>query len=224
MNDISHLLGKIHNVDCLPFMRSLPDKCVDLVLTDPPYGINSHAKNATRGKLATAKDYGKCEWDKSIPPKEVFTEIFRISKNQIIWGGNYFTEFLPGSPCWLFWDKNNGANDFADGELAYTSFKSAVRKYVFTWNGMIQENMAEKEERVHPTQKPTQLMVKILQDYLPLHDYPQSIIFDPFMGSGTTGLACQKRGRPWFGCELEPAYCLIAEKRIEAERAQLKLF
>ena len=226
---IDHLLGKVHNCDCMELMRQLPDKCVDLVLTDPPYGINSHKQNKTRGKvsggLAISKDYGDCEWDKQIPTKEVFDEIFRISKYQIIWGGNYFSQYLPNSPCWLFWDKNNGETDFADGELAFTNFKSAVRKYVYTWNGMLQDNMKEKEERVHPTQKPTVLMRRILRDYFSMLDYPTLIVFDPFMGSGTTGLACEKEGRKmWFGCELELKYCAIAEERVKRERDQLKLF
>ena len=103
MENINHLLGKVHNCDCMELMKQLPDKCVDLCLCDPPYGINSHKQNKTRGKaaggLAISKDYGACEWDISIPTREVFYHIIRISKVQIIWGGNYFSSYLPNSSC-----------------------------------------------------------------------------------------------------------------------------
>ena len=124
-------VNKIYNADCMDILKELPDKCIDLVLTDPPYGIGEAAgKNKSRSNKAIAKDYGNKDWDKSIPEKEIFNEILRVSKHQIIFGGNYFVEYLHNSPCWLVWDKNNGANDFADCELAWTNFKSAVRKYL----------------------------------------------------------------------------------------------
>jgi len=196
--------------DCLEEMKKMPDKSVDLVLTDPPYGIGI-AKLGTVGgnNLAQATDYGEQEWDNIIPSKEVFTEMFRISKNQIIFGGNYFVEYLFNSPCWIVWDKNNTGN-FADCELVWTSFKTAVRKIKYTWNGMIQGNMKEKEKRYHPTQKPQPVMSWILRNY----SEGNQIILDPFMGSGTTGLACKELGREFIGIEISPEYFKIAENRI----------
>lgn len=213
---IEHLLGKIHQGDCLPFMRSLPDKCVDLVLTDPPYGINAN-KNPVRGKHGANVVEGG-DWDKTRPSAEIFKEILRISKSHIIWGGNYFADLLPASMCWLCWDK--GAREFslADGELAHTSFNKAMR--IFTYY----RAAANQDGKVHPTQKPGALMRWCLNDIAKEENGGGQIVFDPFMGSGTTAVACERLGRKWFGCELEPKYVDIANKRIEAERNQLKLF
>src|SRR3990167_4707343 len=149
-------LNKVILGDCLEVMKGMPDKCVDLVLTDPPYGIGitknswqnykdpeEYKRRIKEGKkvrgqgLAIPKEYIGEDWDSAIPSKEYFCEIFRVSKNQVIFGGNYFVEYLKNSPCWIVWDKNNGGNNFADCELAWTSFKSAVRKFKYTWNGML---------------------------------------------------------------------------------------
>lgn len=123
---LEDLENKIINADCMDILKQLPDKCVDLVLTDPPYGINV-AKNGKvgGGKCCKVTDYGAKEWDSEIPHKEIFEEIMRVSKNQIIFGGNYFIEYLKNSPCWIVWDKLNTGN-FADCELAWTSFKSEI--------------------------------------------------------------------------------------------------
>lgn len=137
----------------------------------------------------------------------------RISKNQIIFGGNYFVENLQNSSCWIVWDKNNNGNNFADCELAWTSFKSAVRKFKFTWNGMLQENMKNKENRVHPNQKPVPLMQWCIQNYSKETD----VILDPFLGSGTTAVACKNLGRKFIGIEQSPEYCKIAEDRLRQE-------
>ena len=221
MKDISELINKIHCCDCLELMSELPDKSVDLVLTDPPYGIGEAAgKNIHRGGPAFkniggskhyvgARDYGNLEWDNNPPTQEYFDEIFRISKNQIIFGGNYFD--LPPSSCWIVWDKDNGDNDFADCELAWASFKSAVRKFTWRWNGLLQEDMAHKEKREHPTQKPLPLMMWCLEKY----SKEGMTVLDPFLGSGTTAVACKKLGRNFIGIEKEPAYVAIAEKRLE---------
>ncbi|GAF71660.1 unnamed protein product, partial [marine sediment metagenome] len=126
-------LNKVYNRDCLELMREIPDKYFDLTVTDPPYGLNIASKGSVGGgKLAKVKDYGICEWDKNIPSKAYFDEIKRTSKNQIIFGGNYMTKFLPPSSCWIVWDKDNSAN-FADCELAWTSFNTAVRKIKIRW-------------------------------------------------------------------------------------------
>src|SRR3990167_5496161 len=226
-------LNKIHNIDCLEFMKTLPDKCIDLVLTDPPYGINvgkpfTRERERERVKVGGAKPFGKKgqSWykgsiapksylgfdDTRIPNREVFNEMIRISKNQIIFGGNYFVEHLSNSSCWLVWDKDNGKSFFADCELAWTSFKTAIRKYKWKWNGMLQEQMGRnKEERYHPTQKPVELMRSILRDY----SKEGEIVFDPFLGSGSTAIACKLDKRNYIGCEISPEYCKIAEERIQ---------
>jgi site-specific DNA-methyltransferase (adenine-specific) len=202
-------------------MRELPDKSVDLVLTDPPYGIGeARGKNKTRGCLAISRDYGVSDWDDAIPSKEVFDEMLRVSKNQVIFGGNYFIEYLYNSPCWIVWDKDNGNTDFADCELAWTSFKTAVRKYKYKWQGMLQEDMKNKEFRYHPTQKPIGLFEWILDKY----SEPGMTILDPFLGSGTTAVAALNTGRLFIGIEKEPKYCEIARQRVKAAQAQQSLF
>jgi len=202
--------GVLYNGDCLKIMLKLP--IVDLILTDPPYGIGeSGFKNHSRGLLAKSTKYKELNWDKKIPEKKIFELMFKISKNQIIFGGNYFIEYLKNSSCWLVWDKNNGENDFADCELAWTNFKTAVRKYKFTWNGMLQEDMKNKEKRFHPTQKPAKLFEKIINDY----SKPGITVLDPFAGSGTTGLACINQGRKFILIEKEQYYCDIIVKRLK---------
>lgn len=214
--------GKLYHGDCLEIMSIIGK--VDLVLTDPPYGINEAAgKNKTRvGGLATAKDYGCDDWDCGIPDRLCFDTMRSISKHQIIFGGNFFVEYLSNSPCWLVWDKDNGKTDFADCELAWTNFKTAVRYFKFRWSGMLQEDMKNKEARYHPTQKPIKLFMRILLKY----SKENQVILDPFLGSGTTALSVQEigEGRKWIGIEKEEKYCEIAAKRIEQESRQMKLF
>lgn len=213
------MINKIYNEDCLETMARMPDNFVDLVLTDPPYGIGICSTGSVGGKkMAITKDYGEQKWDNEIPKKEVFEQMFRISKNQIIFGGNYFVEYLKNSSCWLVWDKDNSGN-FADCELLWTSFNTAVRKFKFRWNGLLQEDMKNKEVRYHPTQKPVELMRQILSRY----SNPNQIIYDPFIGSGSILLAAQKLGHEWIGSEINKEYCDIANKRIDAERNQMKL-
>jgi len=140
-------------------------------------------------------------------------EIFRISKNQIIFGGNYYGSVLGDTNCYIVWDKDNGDNDFADCELAWTSFKSAVRKFKWRWNGMLQEDMKYKEARFHPTQKPVELMKWILGKY----SEPTDLILDPFLGSGTTAVAAKQLHRRYIGIEISPKYCEIAKQRLGQE-------
>jgi site-specific DNA-methyltransferase (adenine-specific) len=185
--------------DCLELMREYPDNHFNLVLTDPPYGIGeSNEKNATRGHLAEVTDFGHYEWDNKRIDKEYFDEMQRISKNQIIFGGNYYTDYLKPSSCWIVWDKDNGDNDFADCELAWASFKTAVRMIKYRWNGMLQGDMKHKEKRVHPTQKPVPLFTWILEKYSNEGD----LICDPFLGSGTSLAACRKTNRNCIGFEI----------------------
>lgn len=216
--NLESITNTIINADCLDILKQLPDQCVDLILTDPPYGIGeSKGKNKSRSKLATSKDYGNKDWDNVIPSAELFSEIFRVSKNQIIWGGNYFTEYLKNSSCWIVWNKLNGETDFADCELAYTSFKSAVRKYDYRWHGMLQENMKEKEIRIHPTQKPLPLFQWCLQNYSKEGD----LILDCFSGSGTTAVACHNLKRRFICIEKDPEYWAASVKRLEEAQRQL---
>jgi len=216
-------LNKIYNIDCLEFMKELPDNYFDLVITDPPYGIGESMKNhESRGKnpvgfnnsskkqLPIFSDYGYSEWDSKIPSKEIFNEILRISKNQIIFGGNYFIEYLFNSSCWIVWDKDNGTNDFADCELAWTSFKKAVRKFKYRWHGMLQENMNWKEKRQHPTQKPVPLGRWLLKRFAEEGDK----VFDPFSGSGSFLVACKQLGFQYVGCEINKKYVDVSNQRL----------
>ena len=211
------------NGDCMDYMRGLPDKCFDLAIVDPPYGIGEDgSRNKSRGKLAKAKDYKPYAGnDISSPSKELFDEMIRISKNQIIWGANHFISKIPyDSSCWIVWDKNNGDNDFADCELAWTSFKTAVRKYKFTWQGMLQENMKNKEFRIHPNQKPIKLYEWVLLNYATKGNK----IFDPFLGSGSSAIAADILGFDFVGIELDKDYFEAAKLRLENHQRQLKIF
>lgn len=199
--------------DCMDILPTL-DK-VDAVITDPPYGINeNHKKVASRGKLAAPKDYGEFYWDKAPPDAALINAIQEKSKWATFFGGNYFD--LPPTSCWLVWDKLNGDNDFADCELAWTNWPKAVRRIQWRWNGMIRQG---NEERYHPTQKPLEVMKWVI-DLCPKSD----IILDPFMGSGTTGVAAIQMGRKFIGIEREPKYFEIACERIENAQRQQSLF
>ena len=209
-------LNTIQCRDCKEGMREIPDKSIDLVITDPPYGINAASAQFTRqgkqtgqSKCVSGTSYTPSEWDKMPPTKEYFDEIFRISKNQIIFGGQHFIESLSSHSCWLVWDKDNGENLYADAELAWTSFDSAVRVFKWKWHGMLQEDMAHKEERVHPTQKPVKLFEWIIKNYAKEGD----TICDPFLGSGTTMIACENLGRKCRGCEIDPGYVAVELQR-----------
>lgn len=182
---------------------------VDAVVTDPPYGINENdRKIASRGKLAAPIDYGVVAWDKKPIDAELIALIRNSSKWQIIFGGNYFEGLGPTS-CWLVWDKKNGANDFADCELAWTNLPKAVRRIEWLWNGMIRKG---DDVREHPTQKPEGVMKWCIEHVPP----PASLILDPFMGSGTTGVAAVKLGRKFIGIEIHEPYFDIACRRIQA--------
>jgi DNA modification methylase len=201
---------EIYNADCRDVLPQL--ETFDLLLTDPPYGIGADNRKQilSRGKLAKPRDYGESNWDTKPADKGLITTIIKHSTDSIIWGGNYF-ELIPSS-CWFVWDKDNGSNDFADCELAWTNFKKAVRKFKWRWNGMIQERGGDKKEnRVHPTQKPLPLMqwcIKQAGDGI-------NTIFDPFMGSGTTLVAAKLEGKQAVGIELDESYCESAAKRLE---------
>lgn len=202
---------QLHHGDCLDFMATLDDKSVDAVITDPPYGIERFKKGfgTTRFKGHGVEKNG-IEWDKK-PTDKLFSEIFRVSKLQIIWGSNNFT--LPNSQCFLVWNKHQTVDNFAAGELAYCSKKNMTAK-IFDYS-IHKHNHTDKQ---HPTQKPVPLM-KWCSDLITNEG---DTVFDPFMGSGTTGVACMQMGRNFIGCELDKGYFDIAEKRIyEATRQQM---
>ena len=146
--------------------------------------------------------------------------MLRESKSAIIFGGNYFVKYLSNSPCWIVWNKNNGNNDFADCELAWTNFKTAVRKYDWTWNGMLQQNMKNKDIRIHPTQKPLGLFEKILLDYSNEND----LILDCFSGSGTTAVACYNTNRNFICIEKDKEYYEKSIKRLDEVKSQIRFF
>jgi site-specific DNA-methyltransferase (adenine-specific) len=227
MIDVESITNQIINADCMDILKELPDKCIDLVLTDPPYGINASSSNFMRvgkktgqSKCISGLNYKISDWDKDIPKKEIFEEIKRVSKNQIIFGGNYFVDFLNNSSCWLVWDKLTGDNLYADCELAYTSFNKAVRKYTYLWKGMLQQDMKNKDIRIHPTQKPLKLFEMILRDYSNQND----LILDCFSGSGTTAVACHNLKRRFICIEKDKDYFDASVERLKNAQAQMKLF
>jgi len=189
------MLNLIHG-DCLEVMKDMPDKSIDLVLTDPPYGIGI-SKNPFRQKFA------KKEWDNFIPTKEYFDEIFRVSKNQIIWGGNYFTEHLYPSRCFYIWDKVQPEKfSSAMVEYAWCSKQSPAKMF---------KQRVTAFKKYHPTTKPLNLMEWCLS-FFPNCE----TVLDPFMGSGTTGVACKNLNRNFIGIELDKDYFEIAKQRINA--------
>jgi site-specific DNA-methyltransferase (adenine-specific) len=213
------LINKIHNADCLEFMKQLPDKSIDLVLTDPPYGIDygGQLKGKGDGNGGIDKNGWKSweapTWDKEKPTKEFFEEIFRISKNQIIWGGNYFN--LPISMGWLVWNKGQRNFSLADGELAWTSFNKALRIFDYSRG----EQLAE-ETRIHPTQKP----LALIKWCLDIRSSENDLILDCFSGSGTTAIACSELKRNFICIEKDKQYYEASCQRLENYNKQLKLF
>jgi site-specific DNA-methyltransferase (adenine-specific)/modification methylase len=200
--------------DCSEILPTLGK--VDAVVTDPPYGIGESAgKNKSRGNLALAKDYGNDDWDISPISDDLMKSVVGAGRNAIVFGGNYYA--MPPSKCWLIWDKEN-TGDFADAELAWTNLNKAVRLKRYMWNGMLRANKEPRGD--HPTQKPIGIMEWCIS-HLP--DGTQTIL-DPFMGSGTTGVACMNLQRKFIGIEREQKYFDIACKRIEQAQKQERLF
>lgn len=213
---------KLINIDCMEYMRTVPDKYFDIAVVDPPYGIGEDgASNHSINRIKNEKVYSAKGWDKQPPPPEYFKELIRVSKNQIIWGANHFADrFKSNSSCWIVWDKLNGESDFADCELAYSSFGSAVRKFEFRWAGMLQGNMKNKELRIHPTQKPKKLYDWLLTNYAK----PDQKILDTHLGSGSSAIAAHYFGIGEFvGCELDADYFKASIDRFKSETAQLAM-
>jgi len=209
----------ITNEDNMNLMSRYPDNYFDLAIVDPPYGIGeSSAKIHTRHH--SQKKYSIKDWDNEPPSQDYFNELIRVSKNQIIWGANHFIERInKNSSCWIVWDKD-GFGDQADCEIAWTSFKTAVRKYKYTWNGFRQEDMKNKEIRFHPTQKPAALYKWLLSNYAKEGDK----ILDTHLGSGSIAIACHDYGFDLTACELDKEYFDKAMQRINNHTAQIKMF
>lgn len=201
----------LRNMDCLDLMREYPDKHFELAIVDPPYGIGEDG-----GKFRGRKGQGhrilpKKNWDKSTPDQNYFDELFRVSKNQIIWGGNYFISKIAfDSSCWIFWDKLMGG-DFADGELAWTSFKSVTKKFV---------KCNKDHGHIHPTQKPVALYKWLLHNYAKQGDK----ILDTHGGSMSIAIACHQMGFDLTLSELDKDYYEAGIKRVKEETAQEDLF
>ena len=200
---------KLYNGDCLKYLKTLKDNEIDVLITDPPYG--KKADKGTNGFGCSKNRRYNDNWDSKIPSEEIFNEMLRVSKKVIIFGANYFAHMLPPSKCWIFWDKKGDIafkNPFADGELIYTNFTKPVKRIVFKQQGFITDS---KDKRVHPTQKPSELMQILIENYTNKND----IILDCFMGSGSTGVACMNTNRKFIGIELDENYFNIAKQRTE---------
>ena len=202
---------KMLNMDCMEYMRTVPDKYFDLAIVDPPYGIDwtGQVKSVNTGKSWIQHEVKN--WDSKVPEAAYFSELIRVSKNQIIWGANYF-EGMPPTTCWVIWDKIQEFKG-ATFEMAWTSFSSPAKAF----------RMARCEayvgtDKIHPTQKPVALMRWIIEKI------EAPTVLDPFMGSGTTGVACAKLGRKFIGIEIERKYFDIACERIENAQRQARLF
>lgn len=223
---MQRFLNKITLGDCFEVMKQLPDKCIDLILTDPPYGIKFGEYNRTNktsdGIRYKANKYKNSNWDDSIPEDKVFLEMFRISKNQIIFGGNYFPILWQfGGKGFIFWNKNQPVQNFADGELAWTSFNKPAKNYNFSYYGNLEGN-TKASIKIHPTQKPLKLFEMILQDYM--QSVGGGVVADFYSGSGTTAIACHNLGLDFICVEKDPEYYEKSVQRLNEARAQLKLF
>lgn len=235
-------ISEVFNIDCMEYMRKIPDGFFDLAVVDPPYGIGitgtpggnkkpipfergaaiGGAKpfgNRGRGLIVPPKSYHAFD-DQEPPRSEYFSELKRVAKNQIIWGGNYFLDHLGATPCMICWDKRRVDLNFADGEFAWTSFKTPARIFRFKWNGLLQENMREKEFRIHPTQKPVALYAWIFDRFAK----PGDKILDTHLGSGSSRIAAWDAGLDFYGCEIDKVYFDQAAERFEAHAAQISLF
>jgi site-specific DNA-methyltransferase (adenine-specific) len=201
-------VNNLIQADCLSILKTLPDKSIDLLCTDPPYGIGI-AKTGTLGKSRFAPK----NWDDSIPSGECFREMLRVSKQQIIWGGNHFIQHLSPSRCWLVWWKKDGLPrlTFADCELAWTSFRRPAQVFNCRLYGSSVRD--SKEPRVgHPTQKALEVMKWCIREF----SQPGDLVLDPFAGSGTTLVAAHLLGRRFLGIEQDSEYLEIANKRLLA--------
>ena len=189
-------ISEAHLIDCMEFMRPIPDKYFELAIVDPPYGIDWMQQIKNPNTKANWKQYENKEWDKQTPTNKYWEELFRVSKNQIVWGGNYMTDFLYPSSCWLIWDK---MQEFSGAvfEMAWTSFKSPAKAF-----RMSRVEAYANQNKIHPTQKPVALYKWLLRNYAKQGDK----ILDTHMGSQSSRIACWDGGFDYWGCELDPEY------------------
>ena len=211
-------LNKLYNMDCMEGMKDIPDKYFELAIVDPPYGLNFGEYNRTnkdsKGNRYKANKYHNADWDKEIPTEEYFNELFRISQNQIIWGGNYFK--LPTTQGFIFWYKRNPVNNFSDGEYAWTSFQKPAKCFDYAYYG----NINAEPFRIHPTQKPVKLYKWLLHNYAKQGDK----ILDTHVGSASSIIACLDMGFEYMGFEIDEEYYNLASKRIEDAMNQVSFF
>ena len=206
-------MGEFYNMDCMEGMKKYPDKYFDLAIVDPPYGVNLSGGRGSNGWSNKAFwDKARDGWNLDIPDDVYFNELIRVSKNQIVWGGNYFN--LPPSQCWLIWDKGQRDFSLADGEMAWTSFNKAMRIYGLS------RSQANQEYKIHPTQKPIKLYEWLLNNYAKQGDK----ILDTHVGSASSLIACYNLGFDYVGFELDKDYYEMACKRLEARKNQMDIF
>ena len=209
-------LSTVYLMDCIEGMKQFPDKFFDLAVVDPPYGIGA-AKQIDLGNSNKKVKHKTKDWDNTIPTAEYFAELFRVSKNQIIWGGNYFIEHLKNTRCFIVWNKENGTNNMADCELAWASFETSVRMY----SGHIFKGIGNSNYvTIHPTQKPTRLYEWIFNKYASEGD----LILDTHLGSGSSRIAAHKAGLDFVGFEIDREYYTSSNKRFTNYVAQGVLF
>lgn len=212
-------------MDCMKGMQQIPDNYIDLAIVDPPYGgvtQGGYMNNKCSGGVAKYRnDYHLALWQYKKPDKTYFNELMRVSKNQIIWGGNYYATLLNDSQCWVVWDKEKPEGvSYADIELAWTSFNLASRIFHYTWNGMLQGDMKNKEYKIHPTQKPVQLYKWLINKFA----NPNDIILDTHVGSASSLIACRETGHKYIGFEIDKVYFDLANKRLKEHEAQMNIF
>ena len=214
-------MNRFENIDCMIGMKEYSDNYFDLAIVDPPYGIgiktNMKIRTTRRpNSLWSEPKHKEKEWDNNKPDKSYFDELFRVSKNQIVCGGNYLCDLLPVSGCWIFWDKLMAAEMlFADGEFIWTSFKHSSKKFVC--HPFVGSNGGK--DRIHPTQKPKGLYAWLLNTFAKEGD----IILDTHVGSASSLIACEDMGFEYVGFELDEDYYNAAQKRLTQFRSQLKL-
>jgi site-specific DNA-methyltransferase (adenine-specific) len=205
------ITSTVYLQDCMEFMAGCRDKQYELAIVDPPYGINAGKMTMGSGKHKFSKDK---DWDSAIPSEKYFTELFRVSENQIVWGGNYFTEFLPPTPHWLLWDKKNPNLSFAEGELAWVKNGKNLRIYQH-YSALVENGC-----KIHPTQKPVALYKWLLHNYAKAGD----TILDTHLGSQSSRIAAFEMGFNFVGCELDPDYFRDGNKRFDNHVKQLSLW
>ena len=208
------MISEVKNIDCIEYMKQFPDKYFELAIVDPPYGIGFDNK---------IRDKKSKSWDCEIPENAYFDELFRLSQNQIIWGGNYFPYlWINGCKSFIFWDKDPSVKSYSDGELAWTSFDLPAKRFYWAWNGLADgiKGRNKKQKTIHPTQKPVALYRWLLQNYAKEGDK----ILDTYLGSGSSRIAADMEGFDFYACELDKDYFDASCKRFDEYKKQIKLF